>query len=215
MTGIRHLALAPRFVLPGVAARQGGGLSGATNADFAALMKHQDLTLQSVNPPGSTVGPDASMQVSRRPDIEAALAQFRVSRRATPSLGSGLLRFPSKNQKVYQVPKDCDGASDRTRECTEEGGSHVVPCREQLQVQLAKDDVCGGREIDRAAMDCVPMVSTSTVAIPGLLVLWPSYPTAQSSMDLTRARLRRRRRGHRAENDRADHDGGDLDDGRT
>jgi hypothetical protein len=155
-------------------------------------------------------------QTSRRPDIEAALSQFLMARRAPSPSPSRTGKCPPATLANVPEPMDCNAAEGLSHEGTEEIASscaqmHEIDlCDEQRQDPLARPyDPWGGDLVHGVSMPCLPAVAAPPAMWPQVWVAWPFYPSFQQPLPASRMRAWRRRFFYPSGDESADENGGD------
>nr|WP_145552825.1 hypothetical protein [Variovorax boronicumulans] len=208
MIGIGTVQQTPR-VLPSVAPRSSGAPASAATADFATLMRAAGQGSPPVISASSVGQADPLAQASRRPDIEAALAQFDMARRVPSLPASRSGRFPPGTLAGLPEPKDCDAAPvEIASACVQ--AHEVDRCDARRQDPLVlQDGRCARELVDGVPVPCVQAVAESPVVWPSAWGTWPFYPSAWYFLQTPRLRVWRRRLIDPAGGRPAGEDGGD------
>ena len=176
MIGIGQVQQAPR-ALPSVAPpRPMAGAPSTATADFAALVRAASQGSPPANATGSRGQAEWLAQASRRPDIEAALAQFHMVRRAPPSPASRTGRCPTGASANLPELTDCNASGGLMHDGTEEIAStcaqalDVDRCNEQHKDPLARQDERCVHDVVYGVSVCRrPPLGGRSCGLPGLL----------------------------------------------
>jgi hypothetical protein len=169
-----------------------------------------------VSSTGSVGQADRLAQASRRPDIEAALAQFHLARRVPflPASRSGRC-LPGTLENLPE-PMDGGAAQGHMHQGIGEIASvwaqahEVDRCDAQRQDPLAlHDGPCARDLVDGVPVPCVQAVAEPPVVWPVAWGAWPFHPSAWHFLQTPRLRVWRRRLFDPAGGGPADENGGD------
>ncbi|MFX1681397.1 hypothetical protein PV762_19415 [Mitsuaria sp. CC2] len=222
MTGIRGF---PPITAPfvGVAKPISAAPSPAAAGDFSAqiAIHHAKAVLDTASG-RPTTSLDGLLTGSRRPDIEAAIEQFRASRKSSCSSGGKPSRAAPASARHSGGLANCDSSEEIAAKDSEEVApacddekQDAVDCAEHREEPpMGQTGSCGNGHLQGVAHECAPKQPMPNVPPTMHLITWHPLEPFRSPTSTARAQARRKRRpsstdSHRADrqNSDADHDG--------